>query len=165
MAEQNENIRQMVRLVDKTIPGTRKVLMALADIKGVGFSMAHAVCHVLNIDEKAKIGSLSDAEIDKAIEVIKNPLKYKIPLWMLNRRKDVETGNDLHLHGAEWIFYVDNDIKIMKKIKTFKGMRHAAGQPVRGQSTKAHFRHGTSLGVTKNKPVAAAAPAAAGAKK
>jgi small subunit ribosomal protein S13 len=163
MAEQTENIRQMVRLVDKTIPGTRKVMMALADIKGVGFSMAHAVCHVLNIDEKAKIGSLSDAEIEKAIDVLKNPLKYKIPLWMLNRRKDVETGNDMHLHGAEWVFYVGNDIKIMKKIKTFKGMRHAAGQPVRGQSTKAHFRHGTSLGVTKNKPAAAAA--AAGAKK
>jgi len=161
--ESQENIRQMVRLVDRTIPGTRKILMALADIKGVGFSMAHAVCHVLKFDEKAKIGSLSDEEIEKAIDVLKNPLKYKIPLWMLNRRKDVETGNDMHLHGAEWVFYVGNDIKIMKKIKSFKGMRHAAGQPVRGQSTKAHFRHGTSLGVTKNKPAAAAA--AAGAKK
>ncbi|MFH1066155.1 MAG: 30S ribosomal protein S13 [Nanoarchaeota archaeon] len=161
MAEQTENIRQMVRLVDRTIPGTRKVMMAFADIKGVGFSMAHAVCHVLKIDEKAKIGSLSDDEIEKAIDILKNPLKYKIPVWMLNRRKDVETGNDMHLHGAEWVFRVDNDIKIMKKIKTFKGMRHAAGQPVRGQSTKAHFRHGTSLGVTKNKT----APATAGAKK
>lgn len=161
MAAQTENIRQMVRLIDQTIPGTRKVLMALADIRGVGFSMAHAICHVLNIDERTKIGALSEEEMARIEDAIKNPLKHKIPVWMANRRNDIETGKDMHLHGAELAFYVDNDIKIMKKIRSFKGMRHAAGQPVRGQSTKAHFRHGNSLGVTKKKT----APAAASEKK
>lgn len=146
-----ENIRQMIRLVDQTIPGTRKVLMALADIKGVGFTMAHAICHVLNIDERAMIGALTDEELEKIHNAVKDPLKHNIPVWMINRRKDYETGNDMHLHGADLAFYVGNDIKIMKKIRSFKGMRHAAGQPVRGQSTKAHFRHGKSLGVVKKK--------------
>ncbi|MDD4878361.1 MAG: 30S ribosomal protein S13 [Candidatus Nanoarchaeia archaeon] len=154
---QTENIRQMVRLVDQTIPGTRKVLMALADIKGIGMTMAHAICHVLNIDERAKIGALTDEELEKIHDAVKYPLKHNIPVWMINRRRDYETGENMHLHGADLAFYVGNDIKIMKKIKSFKGMRHAAGQPVRGQSTKAHFRHGSSLGVVKKK-----APAAGG---
>lgn len=154
MATENEGIRQMVRLVDRTIPGTRVLQMALCDLKGVGFNMAHAICHVLKLDEKTKIGMLSDEEMQKIEDAVKNPLKYKIPVWMLNRRKDYETGADLHLNSADLTFNVDNDIKRMKKIKSFKGMRHAAGQPVRGQSTKAHFRHGSSLGVSKKKPAA-----------
>ena len=35
----------------------------------------------------------------------------------------------------------------MKRLKLYKGMRHAAGQPVRGQRTRSHFRRGTAVGV------------------
>ncbi|HII15989.1 MAG TPA: 30S ribosomal protein S13 [Nanoarchaeota archaeon] len=157
MAEQTDTIRQMVRLIDKTIPGTRILELALCDLRGVGFPMAHAICHVLEIDEKCKVGSLSDEQLQKIEEAIKNPLKFNIPKWMLNRRNDYETGADLHLQGADLTFNVDNDIKRMKKIRCYKGMRHSAGQPVRGQKTRAHFRHGTSLGVTKKKVAPAAA--------
>lgn len=151
MAKESEGIRQMVRLVDRTIPGARILQLALCDLKGVGFNMAHAICHALKLDEKTKIGMLSDEELQKIEDAVKNPLKYNIPRWMLNRRKDYETGEDIHLHSADLTFNVDNDIKRMKKIKSYKGMRHAAGQPVRGQKTKAHFRHGASLGVSKKK--------------
>ena len=42
------------------------------------------------------------------------------------------------------------DIKRMKKIKSYKGARHSAGQPVRGQRTRSHFRsRGKAVGVTK----------------
>ncbi len=153
MANESEGIRQMVRLADRTIPGARILHLALCDIKGVGFNMAHAVCHVLKLDEKTKIGMLSDEELQNIEDAVKNPLKYNIPRWMLNRRKDYETGEDMHLNSADLAFNVDNDIKRMKKIRSYKGMRHAAGQPVRGQKTKAHFRRGTSLGVSKKKVV------------
>ena len=43
------------------------------------------------------------------------------------------TGTDLELQ-------TEFDIKRMKKIKSYKGVRHSAGQPVRGQRTKSHFR-------------------------
>ena len=43
------------------------------------------------------------------------------------------------------------DIKIMKKNKSFKGIRHSMGQPVRGQKTRSHFRSGKSIGVKKPK--------------
>ena len=49
-------------------------------------------------------------------------------------------------------FTVDNDLKRMKMIKCYRGMRHAFGLPVRGQRTKSNFRKNkgkASLGVVK----------------
>jgi len=47
----------------------------------------------------------------------------------------------------------ENDIKQLKKIKCYKGIRHIQNLPVRGQSTKAHFRKrgNRALGVKKAK--------------
>lgn len=160
MAEQKQdNMRQMVRLVDRTVPGTRKLELALCDLRGIGFPLAKVICKVLKLDETCRIGTLTDEELQKIEDIVKNPLKYNIPKWMINRRSDYETGQDMHLIGADLVFYVDNDIKRMKKIRCYKGMRHSVGQPVRGQRTRAHFRRGTSLGVQRKKVVAAAAPA------
>jgi small subunit ribosomal protein S13 len=43
------------------------------------------------------------------------------------------------------------DIKRLKKIRSYRGLRHATGRPVRGQRTKGHFRSKTSLGVAKSR--------------
>jgi len=43
------------------------------------------------------------------------------------------------------------DIKRLKKVKSYRGMRHAFGLPVRGQRTRSHFRKGRSVGVQKKK--------------
>ena len=66
--------------------------------------------------------------------------------------KDYETGKDKHLTVADLTFTQDNDIKIMKKIKSYKGVRHILEQPVRGQKTKSNFRKNKGkvhLGVKK----------------
>ena len=63
-----------------------------------------------------------------------------IPDYMKNRRLDRETGKTAHLYGTDLDIARDFDIKRLKKIKAYKGIRHAAGQPVRGQRTKSHFR-------------------------
>jgi small subunit ribosomal protein S13 len=55
----------------------------------------------------------------------------------------------------------------MKKIRSYKGVRHMLGQPVRGQKTKSNFRKNkgsASLGVQRKK-VAAPAPKAEGKEK
>ena len=57
----------------------------------------------------------------------------------------------MHLISTDLKLRKEFDIKFMKKIKSYKGMRHASGLPVRGQRTRAHFRTGTSLGVVKAK--------------
>jgi len=40
------------------------------------------------------------------------------------------------------------DIKRLKKIKSYRGLRHVLGQPVRGQRTRGHFRKNKAVGVT-----------------
>ena len=47
-------------------------------------------------DLNQRIGYLSDEEIERLEEAIKNPAKYNIPSWIVNRRNDYETGEDKH---------------------------------------------------------------------
>ncbi|MCX8194480.1 MAG: 30S ribosomal protein S13, partial [Candidatus Pacearchaeota archaeon] len=90
----------------------------------------------------------SDADIEKITKLIKNP---NFPGWLLNRRKDIETGADRHLITTDLDLAREFDIRRMKKIKSYKGIRHILGQPVRGQRTKAHFRKGKAIGVSRSK--------------
>jgi small subunit ribosomal protein S13 len=132
----------------------------LRKIKGIGFMYANTICYCTNIDKKKITGQMNDSEIQKIEDVLRNPKKYNIPVWMFNRKKDYETGENFHLIGTDLNLAVDNDMKNMKKIKSYKGIRHMQGQPVRGQRTKSNFRKNkgkVSLGVVK-KRVGAPAP-------
>ena len=60
---------------------------------------------------------ITDEEIEKLNDVIYNPAKYEIPSWIMNRRKDYETGKDMHLVGTDLTIMTENDIKRLKKIK------------------------------------------------
>ncbi|MEM4244662.1 MAG: 30S ribosomal protein S13, partial [Candidatus Nanoarchaeia archaeon] len=92
---------------------------------------------------------LSDAELKNVEDAINNPLKYNIPAWMLNRRKDFDDGSDKHLISTDVKLRREFDIKRLKTIRSYRGMRHALGQPVRGQKTRSHFRTGGTVGVKK----------------
>lgn len=141
--------RQIVRILNADITGEKQLYDALTKITGVGYSFSNAICNLLNISKTKKIGSLSDAELKKVEDIIKDPAKYKLPVFLFNRRRDVDTGEDKHISGTNVSFLRDMDIKKMKKIKSYKGIRHALGLPVRGQSTKHHFREGKTVGVKK----------------
>ncbi|MDO8517486.1 MAG: 30S ribosomal protein S13, partial [Nanoarchaeota archaeon] len=60
--------------------------------------------------------------------------------FLVNRRKDYESGENKHLYGADLDLQKEFDIKKLKKMRAYKGIRHQLGQPVRGQRTKSHFR-------------------------
>jgi small subunit ribosomal protein S13 len=155
--------RHIVRIVDTDLDGSKPVFHALNKIKGVSFMFSHAICAVSGVDTKKKAGALNPSEISKLEGVIRDPMKYGIPLWIFNRRNDVETGVDKHVIGADLRWQVENDIKLMKKIRCYKGVRHMIGQPVRGQSTKSNFRNKkgkASLGVTRKAAAPSAKPAA-----
>lgn len=153
MAEQQ--MRELVRIVDTNIKGDKKLPFALTYIKGVGSSYAHAVCTVCNTQLNKKIGELSQQEIENLEDAIRNPKKYGIPTWLLNRRKDIESGEDTHVVSSTVKFTTEVDIKRLKKMKCYRGMRHAFGLPVRGQRTKSNFREGSALGVQRKKNVKA----------
>ncbi|HLD57405.1 MAG TPA: 30S ribosomal protein S13 [archaeon] len=98
-------------------------------------------------------------------EYIKNPEKHGIPPWMLNRRLDPETGTGRHLIGSDLVFTKNMDINKLKRMKSYKGVRHGLGLPVRGQRTRSSGRtSGKSVGVVKKKEAPAKAGGAPGKK-
>jgi len=151
-------LKHLVRIINTDLDGKKAIAFALAKIKGVGIPFAHAACRMAKVDINKKTGALTDAEVKKVEEIIKDPIKAGLPRWLVNRRFDYETGQDKHLLSGDLQFTIDNDIKIMKKIKTYKGVRHILGQPVRGQRTRSNFRKnkGKVMGVRRSASAKAA---------
>ena len=150
--EENQDFKHFVRIADTDLNGANHIGSSLRQIKGVGFMFSNLICNLAKIDGRKRTGDLGEEEIKRINEVVNDPLKFNAPSWMLNRRKDFETGKDKHLVVADLTFTQDNDIKIMKKIKSYKGVRHILEQPVRGQKTKSNFRKNKGkvhLGVKK----------------
>ena len=153
--------RHIIRIANADLDGNRKVADAIRKIKGIGFSLSNAVCQIANIDGAKKAGNLLPEEVKRIDEAIASAAKL-LPTWMLNRRKNLEDGADGHLIGANLTFAQENDIRFMKQIRSYKGVRHAIGAPVRGQRTRSNFRRnkGKVIGVVKKKEASqAAAPA------
>jgi small subunit ribosomal protein S13 len=80
-----------------------------------------------------------------------NPIENGVPAWMVNRKKDLVTGKDLHILGNKLELSVKRDIDRMKRIKSYKGVRHNFHLKVRGQKTKSTGRHGLVVGVSRRK--------------
>jgi small subunit ribosomal protein S13 len=156
MAEQETETKKdegrIVRIMSKDIEGKTGVYAGLTKIKGVSWSISNAVCKVLGLDKRKKIGALDEGEIKKISDFIKNP---QLPERLFNRRFDFETGESKHLTGNDLDLKKDFDIKRLKGIKSYRGLRHLSGLPVRGQRTKGHFRKNRMKGVgikKKGKP-------------
>ena len=151
----------LIRILSTDIPGNYSIYSGLTKIKGVSWAMSNAVCISLNIDKNRKMTDLNQDELSRISAFIKNP---KVPEWLLNRKKERETGVSRHLISTDLDLARDFDIRRMKKIKSYKGWRHALGQPVRGQRTRSHFRKGAAIGVAKGKAAKAAAAAVSSSK-
>ena len=128
---------KLIRILGKDVPGSKKVLVGLTRIKGISWAFANSVCKKLKIDENKKIGDLVEGEIKKISEFVKNP---DVPAFLKNRQKDFDTGEDKHLDGSDLDLRKDFDIKRLRKIRAYRGARHAMGLPTRGQRTRSNFR-------------------------
>lgn len=151
-----EEFRHIVRIANSDLDGNKSIEHALRKIKGVSFMFSSAMLYLTKIPKTKKAGDLTDAEIETLSDFIKNPLSKGLPVWFLNRQKDPEDGVTKHLVSTDLTYARDNDIKMMQKMKSYKGYRHAHHQPVRGQRTKSHFRanKGKVQGVKRVKEVA-----------
>lgn len=134
---------RVIRLLSQDIEGRMSVYAGLTKIKGVSWGLANATCKKLKLNKKSKIGLLTDDELKKVIEFLKNP---DVPNYLFNRRNDFETGEDLHLIGSDLELKKEFDIKRLKKIKCYRGFRHTSGLPVRGQRTRSNFRKNRAKG-------------------
>ena len=145
----SQEYRYIVRIMGTDVQGTVKTGYAVAHVKGVNSSLANAILKKAGVNPELRIGFITDSDVAKIEDVIRDPPKYNIPGWMFNRRKDSETGKDMHVLAADLAFKTKTDVDSAKEIRCWRGYRHAYSLKVRGQRTKTTGRAGKSLGVKK----------------
>ena len=148
--EHGEDFMYIVRIANTDIDGEEPVKIGLTSIKGVGLRTATAIADTLGLDREQKMGTLSEEDVQRIEEFLKG-IPEKLPTWMLNRRKDPYTGEDLHPYSTDLPMKVKDDINFMKKIRCYKGIRHETHHKVRGQRTRSNGRKGLTLGVSKKR--------------
>lgn len=149
-SELGDDFNYIIRLADSDVDGLTPIGMALKSVKGVGIRTALAICDNAGVDKTKLAGHLSDAEQDSIREAIEaHPTA--VPLWMLNRQRDIETGDELHLFSMDVQMTQEDDIARLRATKAYRGLRHAARKRVRGQRTRSNGRSGLTLGVQRKK--------------
>lgn len=146
---QNSEFRAMIRIAGTTCDGKLPLVQGLRKIDGVGLNFARAIATVLGLSPWSRIGNLSDEQVAKIEEVVRDPIKHGVPTWMFNRRSDPRTGQNLHLFGPDVKITERFDIELQKRIKSWRGVRHSLGLKVRGQRTRTTGRTGTTIGVSR----------------
>jgi len=151
----SEGFRYIIRIVGTDLKGSEKLAFALDSIEGVSSRTARAAIKIAGLDPEMRTGYLSDVQAKELERIIQDLSKIGIPSWLLNRRKDIATGKDIHLIGADLKLATRMDIERMKATKSWKGIRHALGLKTRGQHTRTTGRTGQTVGVSKKKARAA----------
>jgi small subunit ribosomal protein S13 len=152
--------------VGNDIPGEKKLTIGLTQIKGIGYNFATAILDTLKINPNSNVGYLTDSDVQAIEKLITDPSSSNFPQWFLNRRKDVETGNDVHLLTSDIDFTLRNDIERERITSSWRGYRHMYGLKVRGQRTRCTGRKGGAVGVAKGgkaAPVKSSGPQAVAA--
>tara|TARA_B100000700_G_scaffold227163_1_gene250771 strand:+ start:1815 stop:2282 length:468 start_codon:yes stop_codon:yes gene_type:complete len=149
-SELGDDFNYILRLADSDIDGLSRIGMGLTSVKGVGARTALAICEIAGVDKEKLGGQLTDDEQQKIRDAIES-YPTEVPLWMLNRQRDIETGDELHLFSMDVTMTQDDDIARLRATKAYRGLRHAARKRVRGQRTRSNGRSGLTLGVQRKK--------------
>lgn len=116
----------MARIAGVDIPRNKRVEISLTYIFGIGRSTANKILEKVGIDKNIKVKDLSEEQVGKIRTVVD---EFKI---------EGELRKEIRLN-----------IKRLMDIKSYRGLRHRNGLPVRGQKTKTNAR-------TRKGPVKAA---------
>ncbi len=108
----------MARIAGITIPSEKQVQIALTYIYGVGPKTSRDILTEAKVDPIVRVKDLNDSEISRLQEVIN--AKYLVE----GELQRIVTGN----------------IKRLKDINSYRGLRHKASLPSRGQRTKTNAR-------------------------
>ncbi len=107
----------MARLAGVDLPKNKRILIGLQSIYGIGNSFSKKILEEAGIDENKKVSALTDDEVNQIRAII----------------------STVKLEGA-LRSEVQQNIKRLMDIGTFRGKRHRRGLPVRGQRTKTNAR-------------------------
>ena len=108
----------MVRLLGIQLPDNKNIEIALSYLYGVGPTLSKKILKETRIDANAKAGKLSADELNRLKDYIEK-----------NHRIEGELRRDILMN-----------IRRLKAIGSWRGMRHSRGLPVRGQRTKTNTR-------------------------
>lgn len=125
----------MARISGIVIPAEKQVHIALTYIYGIGPKHSRDILAAAKIEPTTRVKDLTEAEEQKLRDIIDN---------------DYVTEGDLGRMVA-------NNIKRLKDINAYRGLRHKAGLPTRGQRTRtnARTRKGKAVAVGGSQPKAA----------
>ena len=108
----------MARISGVTIPAEKQVWVALTYVYGIGPKSSEDILAKAGVERTARVKDLTDAEISRIQDII----------------------NDKYLVEGELQRMVAGNIKRLKDIKAYRGLRHNASLPSRGQRTKTNAR-------------------------
>ena len=108
----------MARISGVTIPAEKQVWVSLTYVHGIGRKSSYDILAGAKVEPTVRVKDLTDAEIGRIQEII-------------NEKYTVE---------GELQRIVSGNIKRLKDIKAYRGIRHSANLPVRGQRTKTNAR-------------------------
>lgn len=108
----------MARISGVTIPNDKQIQIALTYVYGVGTKSSQDILTAAKVEPTVRVKDLTDAEISRIQDII-------------NENYTVE--GDLQR-------VVSGNVKRLKDIKTYRGIRHASNLPSRGQRTKTNAR-------------------------
>jgi len=145
-----EEIKYFVRVRNTDLDGTKTVHIALTGIKGIGPHTSRTIAALAGVDPLAVLGKLDDESVGRIAAAV-DTYTEQVPAWMVNRQKDVYTGEARHIIGTDLSMMNEEDVNRMRKMRSYRGIRHETGQKVRGQRTKSTGRTGTTVGVKRKK--------------
>lgn len=108
----------MARISGVTIPNEKQIRIALTYVYGIGSKYSTDILAVAKVEPTVRVKDLTDAEIGRISDVIAESYTVEGEL------QRVVAGN----------------IKRLKDINSYRGMRHKANLPSRGQRTKTNAR-------------------------
>ena len=145
-----------MRIAGKDLEGSKKLIVALSDLRGVGHNFASVIITRMGLDPRIRLGTLSEEQIREVEKAVQNASSSSFPQWYYNRRRDPYSGETKQLMGSDLDFAVKNDIDAERNVQSWKGIRHGLGLKVRGQRTRTTGRKGATVGVRKATLIAAA---------
>ena len=109
----------MARIVGVDIPRNKKIAFSLCYIHGIGMSTALEICEKAKIDTRKRVQDLSERQISSIREIIST--------------LEINVEGELRSYNAM-------NIKRLKDVGAYKGLRHRRGLPANGQRTKTNAR-------------------------
>jgi small subunit ribosomal protein S13 len=146
--ETGPEIKHFVRIANTDLDGKKSVAYGLIGIKGISRRTAKILTVNSNVDPKATLGYLADADIER-LQLSVDSISSILPVWMVNKQNEIMSGEDRHLIGTDVLLGLNEDLNTMKKMRSYKGLRHDRGLRVRGQRTRSSGRRGRTVGVSR----------------